>query len=57
MAKGTRKGGKKGGKKSRKLSPKLREWNQRVMAAFREGRKKNPNYKLKDAMKDAKKSA
>jgi hypothetical protein len=44
------------GRKSRKLSPALREWNRKVMEVFREKRKSNPNYKLRDAMKDAKKA-
>jgi hypothetical protein len=30
------------------------EWNKRVMKIFHEKRKKNPNYKLGQAMKDAK---
>jgi len=42
-----------GGK--RKLSPALREWNQRVMALYREMKKKNPKTKLMDAMRAAKK--
>jgi hypothetical protein len=42
-----------GGK--RKLSPALKAWNKKVMEAFKAGRAKNPNFKLKDAMKAAKK--
>ena len=41
--------------KTRKLSPSLKSWNERVMDVFREMRKKNPKYKLGDAMKEAKK--
>lgn len=53
---GTRKAQKKAGKKTRKLSPALKAWNDKVMKVFREKRKSNPNYKLRDAMKDAKKA-
>lgn len=63
MAKrGTRKqkqeGGKRKGKKGtrRGLSPALKEWNQKVMKIFHEKRKSNPSYKLRDAMRDAKKA-
>ena len=52
MMGGKRKGGK---KTKRALSPALKAWNKKVMEAFKAGRAKNPNYKLKDAMKDAKK--
>jgi len=45
-----------GAKKTRKLSPALKAWNEKVMKVFREKRKSNPNYKLKDAMRDAKKA-
>ena len=41
--------------KKRKLSPALKAWNEKVMKVFREKRKSNPNYKLGDAMRDAKK--
>jgi hypothetical protein len=44
----------KGGKKTRKLSPKLREWNEKVMKLYREMKKKNPETRLGDAMKAAK---
>jgi hypothetical protein len=60
MAKGTRKVGK-GAKKStkktakRKLSPALKAWNEKVMKKYREMKKTNPNVKLGDAMKAAKK--
>ena len=47
---------KKAKKGTRKLSPALREWNRKVMEVFRAKRKTNPNYKLRDAMKDAKKT-
>lgn len=43
------------GKKTRKLSPALKKWNDRVMEVFRREKKKNPAYKLGDAMKQAKK--
>jgi hypothetical protein len=60
MAKGTRKaskGGKKSAKKTakRKLSPALKAWNEKVMKKYREMKKTNPNVKLGDAMKAAKK--
>ena len=51
-------GGKRKAKRAgtkRKLSPALKEWNRKVMEAFKAGRAKNPNFKLKDAMKAAKK--
>lgn len=55
--KNTRKSERKSKRKStRKLSPALREWNRKVMEVFRAKRKTNPNYKLRDAMKDAKKA-
>jgi hypothetical protein len=46
---------KKGRKGTRKLSPALREWNRKVMEIYREMKKKNPNTRLMDAMKAAKK--
>ena len=46
-AKGTRKG-------KRTLSPALKKWNDKVMKVYREMKKKNPSYKLGDAMKAAK---
>jgi hypothetical protein len=46
--KGTRKG-------KRTLSPALKAWNEKVMAKYREMKKKNPATKLGDAMKAAKK--
>ena len=46
---------KKGRKGTRKLSPALREWNRKVMDIYREMKKKNPNTRLMDAMKEAKK--
>jgi hypothetical protein len=58
MAKtGTRKAGKtaKAGTRKRKLSPALKAWNEKVMKIYREMKKKNPNTKLGDAMKAAKK--
>jgi hypothetical protein len=51
MKGGKRKG--KGGRKSRKLSPGARAWNQHVMKTFNEMRKKNRDYKFKDALKAA----
>ena len=54
---GTRKAKKQsGGKKSRRLSPKLREWNEKVMRIYREMKRKDPNTRLGDAMKAAKKA-
>ena len=47
-ASGTRKG-------KRSLSPALKEWNRKVMDVYREMKKKNPNTRLMDAMKEAKK--
>lgn len=47
-SKSTRKG-------TRKLSPALRKWNEKVMAVYRELKKKNPATRLRDAMKEAKK--
>lgn len=60
MAKaGTRKtkGNKKtaAGTRKRKLSPALKAWNEKVMKVYREMKAKNPNTKLGDAMKAAKK--
>ena len=43
-----------GGK--RKLSPTLKKWNQHVMEVYRKMKKTNKNYKLRDAMKAAKKT-
>ncbi len=56
MASKSRKVNKRGGKKTRKLSPKLRAWNEKVMKIYREMKKKNPNTKLGDAMKAAKRA-
>ena len=44
------------GKKTRKLSPALKAWNEKVMTLYREMKKKNPDTKLGDAMKAAKKA-
>ena len=49
-AKGTRKG-------KRTLSPALKAWNEKVMKIYREMKKKDPNTRLGDAMKKAKKSS
>jgi hypothetical protein len=43
-----------GGK--RKLSPALRAWNEKVMKLYRTMKKRNPNTRLGDAMKAAKKA-
>jgi hypothetical protein len=51
----TRKMKKAGRKGTRKLSPALRAWNDKVMKIYREMKKRNPNTKLGDAMKAAKK--
>ena len=60
MAKSTRKvskGKKAGTRKGRRtLSPALKAWNEKVMKVYREMKKKNPNTKLGDAMKAAKKA-
>jgi len=48
-AKGTRKG-------KRTLSPALKAWNEKVMKVYREMKKKDPNTRLGEAMKRAKKS-
>ena len=50
-------GGKRKSRKQgkRKLSPALKAWNEKVMAIYREMKKKNPNIRLMDAMKEAKK--
>ena len=58
-SKPTRKGSKKAKKVvkkgTRKLSPALAAWNEKVMNVYRELKKNNPNTKLGDAMKEAKK--
>lgn len=51
----TRKISKKARKGTRKLSPALREWNRKVMDIYHQMKKKNPNTRLMDAMKAAKK--
>jgi hypothetical protein len=43
------------GKKTRKLSPKLKAWNEKVMKVYNEMKAKNPEARLGDAMKAAKK--
>ena len=58
MAKGTRKASKskKGTRKGKRtLSPALKAWNEKVMKVYREMKKRNPDTKLGDAMKAAKK--
>ena len=52
----SRKAGKKGRKGTRKLSPALKAWNDKVMKVYREMKAKNPNTRLGDAMKAAKRS-
>lgn len=47
----------KGRKGTRKLSPALKAWNKKVMEKFRELRAKNPEAKLRDAMKALKGTA
>jgi hypothetical protein len=42
-------------KGTRRLSPALRAWNERVMKLYREMKRKDPNTKLGDAMRAAKK--
>jgi hypothetical protein len=34
----------------------MSKWTTHVMNVYKENKKKNPNYKFKDAMKDAKKT-
>ncbi len=48
----TRKAGK-GGRKTRKLSPKLKAWNQKVMAVFREMRAKDKGVSFRAALVEA----
>lgn len=45
----------KGAKKTRKLSPALKQWNEKVMRIYKEMKAKNPNVRLMEAMKAAKK--
>jgi stalled ribosome alternative rescue factor ArfA len=45
------------GTKKRQLSPALKEWNKRVMEKYREMKAKNPETKLRDAMKAAKRDS
>lgn len=52
---GARKTRKQAGGK-RKLSPALKAWNKKVMEMYRTMKKKNPNTKLKDAMRAAKRA-
>ena len=54
-ARGTRKVKRGGAKKTRRLSPKLKAWNEKVMRIYREMKRKDPNTRLGDAMKAAKK--
>ena len=53
MAK-TRRASRKAARKSRKLNKKASSWNQLVMKKFREGKRKDKDYSLRDAMKAAK---
>lgn len=54
--KGSRKASRKDRKSTRKQAGgKRSEWMNKVMRAFKEGRAKNPKFKLADAMKAAKK--
>ena len=41
--------------KKRTLSPGLRAWNEKVMKVYRREKARNSEYKLKDAMRQAKK--
>jgi len=55
---GGKKGSKKNGgksKKSRKLNNGAKMWNDLVSQVFKDGKAKNPNYKFKQALKDASK--
>jgi hypothetical protein len=46
----------KGGRKSRKLSSGARVWRDHMMRTYREMKARNPNTRLGDAMKAAKKT-
>ncbi len=46
----------KGGRKSRKLSSGARAWQDHMMKTYREMKARNPNTRLGDAMKAAKKT-
>lgn len=46
----------KGGRKSRKLSSGARAWRDHMMKTYREMKARNPNTRLGDAMKAAKKT-
>ena len=51
-------GKRKGTKKAKRaLSPALKAWNEKVMKKYREMKAKNPNVKLRDAMKAAKRDS
>jgi hypothetical protein len=55
---GGKKGSKKNGgksKKIRKLNNGAKMWNDLVSQVFKDGKAKNPNYKFKQALKDASK--
>ena len=57
MAKHTRKASRKHSRKSthkkRRISKGASSWNKKVMEVYREMKRKNPNTKLGDAMKEA----
>ena len=46
----------KSGKKKGVVPPALKPWFNHLQKVWTEGKKKNPNYKYKDAMKNAKKT-
>jgi hypothetical protein len=50
----SKKGGRKS-KKTRKMSGPAKEWSNLVSQVFKDGKAKNPNYKFKQALKDASK--
>ena len=52
---GTRKGTRKASRKTRKGSRKGNSWNQAVMRVYSELKRKNPNTKFGDALKEASK--
>ncbi len=51
-----RKGSRKAGRKSRKLSSGARAWQDHMMKTYREMKARDPNTRLGDAMKAAKKT-
>jgi hypothetical protein len=48
-----KRGSKRGGKKTRKVGKKMSKWTDFVKKIFKEMKKKNPDCKLGEAMKEA----